>query len=182
MNQLRFFVSSKEETYQLGQLLGEHVKGGSIIGLSGELGAGKTELAKGVAQGLGITECIVSPTFVLEAIYNLPQTAFIQRRIQSFHHWDLYRLTADSVEGAGELALYDYGGDRSKVVIVEWPERFPWVENLLSVKIQIGFPKKMGIKQCFSEESREMVIAKVEDRELLRQLETFRSCSKTSGA
>jgi tRNA threonylcarbamoyladenosine biosynthesis protein TsaE len=103
---------------ELGARLGKAVQAGDVIALVGDLGAGKTVLAQGLARGLGIPEDvpITSPTFTLINIYEHGRLVL--------HHVDLYRL-----ERAAELehvGLWDlYRGDG--VVVVEWFDRFPEV-------------------------------------------------------
>jgi tRNA threonylcarbamoyl adenosine modification protein YjeE len=96
--------------------LSPRTAGATIIALSGDLGAGKTTFAQGIAQALGVQESVSSPTFVLENIYPLEG--------QKWHrlvHIDAYRL-----EGAAELAPLGWEGltaDSSNLVIIEWPEQ-----------------------------------------------------------
>jgi tRNA threonylcarbamoyladenosine biosynthesis protein TsaE len=95
----------------LGHALGRIAMAGDIICLWGELGAGKTQLAKGIGAGLGVTETIISPSFILMAEY--------RGRLPLFH-LDPYRLSdaADALAGG----LID---DRQAagLTVVEWPER-----------------------------------------------------------
>jgi tRNA threonylcarbamoyladenosine biosynthesis protein TsaE len=101
---------------ELGARLGKAVQAGDVIALVGDLGAGKTVLAQGLARGLGVPDevPITSPTFTLINIYEHGRLVL--------HHVDLYRL-----ERAAELehvGLWDlYRGDG--VVVVEWFDRFP---------------------------------------------------------
>jgi len=105
---------SPEETQALGEAWGRAAVSGLVIGLSGDLGAGKTQLAKGIARGLGITERIHSPTFTLVNQYE-------SGRLPLFHI-DLYRLeTPDQIIGAGLEEYFRPAG----VTIVEWAERWP---------------------------------------------------------
>ena len=103
---------SPEETRALGARLGALLRAGDSVLLRGTLGAGKTQLAQGIARGLGVGGVVRSPTFTLINEYDdgrLP-----------LYHMDLYRL-----EGEGELAsigLDDYVG-ADGVLLVEWPER-----------------------------------------------------------
>lgn len=101
---------SPEETLALGRVWGEGVQPGWVIGLTGDLGTGKTQLVKGLAQGLGITARVHSPTFVLVNEYpggRLPLA-----------HLDLYRLPdATALRSAG---LEDYLLAPAGVVVVEW--------------------------------------------------------------
>lgn len=106
---------------------------GCVIALSGPLGAGKTEFAKGFASGLGIRENVVSPTFTLEAAYEVPAAASSVLRV--LHHWDMYRLGPDS----GENEVVEYASSPGDVVLVEWPEKTPWLEPLIGVRIVLGY-------------------------------------------
>jgi tRNA threonylcarbamoyladenosine biosynthesis protein TsaE len=110
-NEARSITRSEEETIALGKSLGEKLQGGEIILITGELGAGKTRLVQGIAQGLGTDGRPRSPTFVL-----------VNRHIGRLvlHHCDLYRLNgADEVDDLGLLELAEQGD----VLAVEWPER-----------------------------------------------------------
>lgn len=90
--------------------------GATVVGLSGELGSGKTAFVKGVARALGIKHTVTSPTFVLEKIYKLsPRKAFLK-----LVHIDAYRL-----EHKKELAALNWDEiiqDPRALVLIEWPE------------------------------------------------------------
>jgi len=104
-------TSSAEETGDLGALLGGLLRSGDVITLNGELGAGKTCFATGVARGLDITDRITSPTFTLINEYDgrLP-----------LYHLDVYRLTSpEELEDLGyEEYFYSLG-----VTLIEWAEQ-----------------------------------------------------------
>jgi tRNA threonylcarbamoyladenosine biosynthesis protein TsaE len=107
------YTSSPEETIQLGQFIGENLKRGSVIGLCGELGTGKTHLTKGLARGLGVDQryYVTSPSFTLINEYSgrIPLT-----------HIDLYRLEEmDQMEELG-YEEYFYGDG---VTVIEWAEK-----------------------------------------------------------
>jgi tRNA threonylcarbamoyladenosine biosynthesis protein TsaE len=105
---------SAAETEALGEKWGREATLGLVIGLSGDLGTGKTQLAKGIARGLGITDKILSPTFALVNEYR-------SGRLPLFH-LDLYRLdTQQQINGAG---LEQYLIDPEGVTVVEWIERW----------------------------------------------------------
>ena len=92
------------------------VIGACVIGLSGELGAGKTAFAKSFARALSILEPIPSPTFVLARFYNIAQSHDFTRLV----HIDAYRI-----EETSELAVLDWAGlqvDAKNIILVEWPE------------------------------------------------------------
>lgn len=97
----------------LGRLLASVVRIGDVIALEGGLGAGKTTLARGLLEGLGLEEEAPSPSFAIVQPYDIPEVRV------PVAHVDLYRL--DSAEEAEELALDDYLMD--SLLIVEWPDR-----------------------------------------------------------
>lgn len=100
------------ETEMLGERWGREARRGWVIGLSGELGAGKTQLVKGLARGLGVTARVHSPTFTLVNEYG-------GGRLRLFH-LDLYRLeTPEQIIAAGlEEYLQPEG-----VTVIEWADR-----------------------------------------------------------
>ena len=100
-----------EATTRLGRVLGEVARAGDLICLWGELGAGKTHLAKAIGAGLGVSDTIVSPSFILMAEY--------QGRLPLFH-MDPYRLV--SAEDALAGGLIDER-QAAGLTLVEWPER-----------------------------------------------------------
>jgi tRNA threonylcarbamoyladenosine biosynthesis protein TsaE len=103
--------SDPEATTALGRSLGEVAEAGDLICLWGELGAGKTHLAKAFGAGLGVTETITSPSFILMSEY--------AGRLPLFHV-DPYRLT--SAEDALQGGLLDER-QAAGVTLLEWPER-----------------------------------------------------------
>ncbi len=130
MSRDRSLVSrSADETQRLGELLGELLRGGDIVCVSGELGAGKTCLVQGIARGLGIDPSVpvTSPTFTLVGEYPGPV---------ALRHADFYRVESYArLDDAGFLDLVDDSG----VLVVEWPERFPEAlpEERLEIAIEL---------------------------------------------
>jgi len=102
-------------------LLEAQPNGATVVGLSGDLGAGKTTLVQSIARELGITETITSPTFVIAKYYKTDQNGF-----EKMVHIDAYRID-DSVE-LETIGWKDVLLEPNTLVIVEWPER---VESLL---------------------------------------------------
>jgi tRNA threonylcarbamoyladenosine biosynthesis protein TsaE len=102
---------SAADTHALAERLGTLLRAGDVVVLAGELGAGKTVFAKGIARALGITEPVVSPTFTIVREYDAPLPLV---------HVDVYRL--DHVQELHDLGFDDLvGGDA--VVLVEWGDR-----------------------------------------------------------
>jgi len=109
-----FISRSPEETQALGETWGKAASPGLIIGLTGDLGAGKTQFVKGLARGLGVKDPVHSPTFALIHEYTTG-------RLPLFHI-DLYRLESTSqIIGAG---LEEYFYDPPGVTVIEWVERW----------------------------------------------------------
>ena len=107
-------TNSAAETRALGERLAKQLKAGDVILLEGELGAGKSELARGVAKGLGVQETVTSPSFTILNVYESGRIPL--------YHFDWYRL--ESAEELYELGMDEYlGGDG--IALVEWPERCP---------------------------------------------------------
>jgi tRNA threonylcarbamoyladenosine biosynthesis protein TsaE len=104
-------TSDAPATRALGERLGRVARAGDVIAVTGELGAGKTELAKGFGAGLGVSKVVSSPSFVLMAEH--------PGRVRLFH-LDLYRLDGPDQAVAGGL-LDEREGDG--VTFVEWAER-----------------------------------------------------------
>ena len=120
------------ETQALGTALAADLRGGDVVLLRGDLGAGKTTLAQGIARGLGVPGAVQSPTFTLIAEYDAPGLGPDGRLV----HVDLYRL--ESAADVASIGLDDYLDHPATVTVVEWPERtdlsgFPrhWVITLV---------------------------------------------------
>lgn len=105
--------TSPEATYELGRRLASVLAPGDVLVLTGDLGAGKTQLTKGVAAGMGVSEPITSPTFAIQAIH--------EGRDMPLYHFDLYRL--DDPEQLGDAGVYDVI-DGDGPCLIEWGERF----------------------------------------------------------
>lgn len=104
-------TTSVTETVALGARLGRVAEAGDLVCIWGDLGAGKTQLAKGIAEGLGVAVTVTSPTFILMNEY--------AGRLPLFHV-DLYRL-ADAADALAGGVVDDRQADG--VTVVEWPER-----------------------------------------------------------
>lgn len=122
-----FTCESPEKTWQLGQLIGRMAKPGEIWSLSGPLGAGKTLLVQGLAQGLDFPGIATSPTFTLQHIY--------EGRL-NLYHFDWYRL--EKQREAEELGWSDWTA-RGGVVVVEWGDKFPKLFPPTTIKITFEF-------------------------------------------
>ncbi len=118
-------TKAKEETMELGHQLAKLLPPGSTITLTGDLGAGKTTLVRGVAEGLGIKEVVQSPTFNIMKIY--------YKYVKPLIHIDAYRLADINTD----IGLDEYIGYETGITMIEWPM---YIANLLpddAVNIEI---------------------------------------------
>ena len=127
---------SPQDTEAFGRRLASRLEPGSVIALSGGLGAGKTCLVKGIASALGINENITSPTYTIINEYKLNS----RPDDRSLFHIDAYRLAGDedfASTGAGEC--FSSGG----ITIIEWSERIPGSipSGAISIEIEISGPQ-----------------------------------------
>ena len=118
---------SAEETRALGKRLAQLLRAGDVVLLQGDLGAGKSELARGVARGLHISGPVPSPSFTILNAYDEGDIPL--------YHFDWYRL--ESADELYEMGLDEYlGGDG--IAVVEWPGRCPEAvpENALRIRLE----------------------------------------------
>ena len=115
-NVVEFVSGSPVQTARIGERLGRLLRGGEVICLEGNLGAGKTCFAQGLGRGWGATDDLTSPTFTL--IHELQRAADKAR----LYHVDLYRIEHEAE--AWMLGLTDLM-DSTASVVIEWPERAP---------------------------------------------------------
>jgi tRNA threonylcarbamoyladenosine biosynthesis protein TsaE len=134
-----FISHSPAETEMLGEQLGRAAQSGFVFALSGDLGAGKTQLVKGIARGLGISARVHSPTFTLVNEYG-------DGRLKLFH-LDLYRLeTTAQILSAGIEEFLTPDG----VAVIEWAER------IYDLRFTICDLKKVQI-EIISESERKII-------------------------
>ncbi|MFN3648649.1 MAG: tRNA (adenosine(37)-N6)-threonylcarbamoyltransferase complex ATPase subunit type 1 TsaE [Armatimonadota bacterium] len=127
---MRVWTASPEETQALGEHLGRLLSRGDVVTLSGDLGAGKTALAQGIARGLDVRDVVSSPTFSLVHEY--------RGRVPVWH-LDTYRLgSADELIDLSWADLLAGGG----VILVEWPERI--AEALPESRLEIELAHGQG--------------------------------------
>ena len=138
---------SREESEAFGEAFARALPVGSVVAMYGDLGAGKTVIARGFARGLGITEAVSSPTYTIVQEYDIPGS---NRR---FYHLDLYRI-ADEHAALG-FGVDEFLSDPEAWTLLEWPIRIkgilpPEVITLTIEKISdterkitLDFPKNM---------------------------------------
>jgi tRNA threonylcarbamoyladenosine biosynthesis protein TsaE len=134
---MKIISQSPRETLHLGRSLALRLQRGDVVCLSGQLGSGKTVLAKGIASGLGVkTARVVSPTFVLLREY-------ARARIP-LYHFDFYRLAcAGDIAGLG-YEEYFYGDG---ITVIEWPDRLQHLlpRDYLQVSLFILGPSRRSL-------------------------------------
>ncbi|MBX9687393.1 MAG: tRNA (adenosine(37)-N6)-threonylcarbamoyltransferase complex ATPase subunit type 1 TsaE [Candidatus Obscuribacterales bacterium] len=114
---IEFKLQNAEATRKLGAVLGETIDSAVVIGLQGDLGAGKTTLTQGLAEKLGVEESVNSPTFLMLNEYHSGR--------MPLYHFDLYRLQEDIESGSAamgnlEAELAEFMQSPKVAVVVEW--------------------------------------------------------------
>ncbi len=134
---------SAEETYTLGKKLGEQAKPGQVYTLIGDLGVGKTVFTQGVADGLGITEPINSPTFTIVQIY--------EEGRMPFYHFDVYRI--GDVEEMDEIGYEDYFYGEG-ICLIEWANLIEEIlpESYTQITIEKDLAKGFDYRRIIIEE------------------------------
>ncbi|MBI3120527.1 MAG: tRNA (adenosine(37)-N6)-threonylcarbamoyltransferase complex ATPase subunit type 1 TsaE [Candidatus Kerfeldbacteria bacterium] len=127
----------KDQLQEFAEKLVAHLKPGDVVGLSGELGAGKTTLSQHIARALGIRVWIPSPTFTIMNSYRLSTNQRFRRLI----HIDAYRLTEDAVVSTGILEELD---SSDGLILIEWPERIQRSLPERMIRIQMSIT---GVKE-----------------------------------
>ncbi len=109
----RFVTGSRDQTIALGEKIGRALEAGDVLVLTGDLGAGKTQLTKGIAAGMGVVGDVTSPTFTIEMVYEGAE--------MPLYHFDLYRL--DDPDQLEDTGIFDVLG-ADGVCSIEWGEQF----------------------------------------------------------
>ena len=125
-------IRDLEQTLTLGRRLGAAARPGDVIVLCGDLGAGKTQLTKGIAQALGVKDAVASPTFNIVLEYHDGR--------MPLYHFDLYRLEyQEDLEDIGFYEILEAPGDASGLVVIEWGDKFPDAlpEDHLELELQV---------------------------------------------
>ena len=135
---IRFESYKEEDTFNIGQDIASRIKPGDIVCLDGDLGVGKTVFTKGFAIGLGIEECITSPTFTIVQEYH-------EGRVP-LYHFDVYRIS-DSEE-MYEIGFEEYiNGDG--VCLIEWATMIEDIlpSDLIKITIQKDLDKGVDYRE-----------------------------------
>lgn len=135
-------TKSEKETFDFAKDFSKKLKGGEVVFLEGDLGAGKTVFAKGLCRSLGYKKNVSSPTFVLMRIYELEKS----KKINTVCHVDAYRLASE--EELLDIGIKDYINKPETVVIIEWSERIKKkiADKIIKVKINLKSETSREIK------------------------------------
>ena len=146
---LEIISNSANETMDLGYKIAELSKPGSVFCLTGDLGAGKTTLVRGVARALNIKSVVQSPTFNIMKVYFDGDRPLI--------HIDAYRLADVNTD----IGLDEYIGYETGITVIEWPE---FIKNLIpenSIEVNI----------THDQDNKRNIVIKSDDKELMEGLE-----------
>ncbi len=133
MERIEFTSKNPSETISIGEHIGKGARVGDLFLLFGELGAGKTQLVKGLAKGIGVEDWpyVLSPSFTLQNVY--------EGRV-GLCHVDLYRLDEGDVE---TLDIEEFLG--KGIVAVEWAERNPTWQNPIKITLHVAGEERRTI-------------------------------------
>lgn len=138
-------VKSEQETVKIAAKLAKKLKGGEILALEGDLGAGKTTFTQALGRAFGVKKHLTSPTFVLLKIYKLQDSS---SKIKNLVHVDCYRL--DEPQELFYLGLEEYLNNPNSVVVIEWADKIK--------KYLKKFKKVIWLKIKITENGREFKI------------------------
>lgn len=127
---MKKIIKSTTDMIDFGAKLGAELRGGEVIELIGDVGAGKTTFTKGLAKGLAIAETVQSPSFTISRVYD--------GRLELVH-CDFYRLNN---AGVMALELADNLSDAEKVVVIEWAETVADILPKERIRIKISSPSE----------------------------------------
>ena len=145
-------VDSESAMKQLGRQIGRAVSGGEVVELVGDIGAGKTTLTKGIAEGLGVVEPVQSPTFTISRVYGA-------RDDLRLCHYDFYRLGEAGIMG-DEIDEVMY--DLRAVTVIEWAESVAGVlpeDRLRAEIVVVGEEQRLVALHPGGERSQKLVEA-----------------------
>ena len=110
--QKQFITENSKQTQKLGETLAQELRGGEIICMTGELGAGKTTFTQGLLKGLRVKGPYTSPTFVIMKQY--------KNKARNIYHFDAYRIKEEDMMNLGWEEITE---NKNNVIIVEWADR-----------------------------------------------------------
>jgi tRNA threonylcarbamoyladenosine biosynthesis protein TsaE len=157
---LEIISQSPDETAAIGEAFAGWLHDGDVVLLHGDLGAGKTTLAKGIASALGVEDVVSSPSFSLVNEYDTGLTAKVSR----LYHLDLYRLQNE--DDLASIGFDDFMPPADGITLVEWPERASTAlpERFLLVEIETVGPGSRRLR----------FVASPDDEVWARRIESLR--------
>ncbi|MFA6160310.1 MAG: tRNA (adenosine(37)-N6)-threonylcarbamoyltransferase complex ATPase subunit type 1 TsaE [Parcubacteria group bacterium] len=135
-----FITTNSKQTQKLGELLARELKGGEVICLDGELGAGKTTFTQGLLKGLKIKGPYTSPTFlIMKEYYQRKGSTFKIPKVEpldigKIYHFDAYRVEAQDILNLGFEEILS---NKKNIIIIEWASRIEKI--ILKNSLQINF-------------------------------------------
>ncbi|MDD2807680.1 MAG: tRNA (adenosine(37)-N6)-threonylcarbamoyltransferase complex ATPase subunit type 1 TsaE [Patescibacteria group bacterium] len=140
---MKYLTKNEKETMALGKKIAATFAGGEVVALHGDLGAGKTTLAKGIAIGLGIKNKITSPTFVLMNIYQTKN-----KTVTELVHLDCYRI--NNYHEMEMIGFNEYAQNPKAVTLIEWPEKIapllPKIRREIFIRLRSDQQREIEIK------------------------------------
>jgi tRNA threonylcarbamoyladenosine biosynthesis protein TsaE len=126
METIEFTSRNPSETWDIGEKIGRKARRGDVYTIHGELGAGKTQLVKGIARGIGVEDWlyVVSPSFTIMNVY--------EGKDINLCHVDLYRIEEGESESLNIDEFIEEG-----VLAVEWAERARWWDGIIEIHIEV---------------------------------------------
>jgi tRNA threonylcarbamoyladenosine biosynthesis protein TsaE len=134
-----FNIRNEEDTREFGLEFAKRLKAGDIVALIGDLGTGKTTLTKYIAEGLGVTDRITSPTFTIVSEYHTGRLPL--------YHFDVYRLeSSEELFETGAEEYFDAGG----VCIIEWADQIAEIlpDDTICIFLEYGEKEGERIYKC----------------------------------
>ena len=138
----KIITSSEKQTFNFAKQFSKKLRGGEIIGLIGELGAGKTIFVKGLASGLGIKQTITSPTFVLMKV--CPITNY-KLQITNFVHIDAYRIKIP--EDLLSIGVEEYFNRQDTITVIEWADKIKKILPTKTKYVKIKYSNSKNQRQ-----------------------------------
>jgi len=138
-------TNSPTQTKNLAKKIAKDFKGGETLGLVGELGSGKTQFVKGLAEFYKIKQAITSPTFVLIKPYEIKRDSSSSRvlgapqnKIEKLVHVDCYRL--DNLDDLQDIGLNEFINDKNNITVIEWADKIKKTlpKNTTWIKFSLG--------------------------------------------
>lgn len=144
----KYTTKNPKETQKWGEDLAREIlssipkKSAVVLGLQGDLGSGKTTFLQGFAKGLGVTENVLSPTFVIMKKFQIPQNKKVPKNsrpsvLRYFYHFDCYRL--NEPEEILQLGFEEIITDPKNIVAIEWPEKIAKILPRSSMQINFRY-------------------------------------------